>query len=219
METFPGKIVSTPFAVNHMTTGTRRHITGGMEQRSGHVRAYIRIGGRVGVAVSLPAERLVFEISPCQFSVRVKYEIRTCDVINELFGIIEVRSPGDVPGDCVRSGAHRHCRPVYRRIPGSGATLPGFAVEAADIRGIFYHLAALCVAQHAHKGIAGRGIADAVEGCVTDRSIRAFTPGGHIGLGLHTAQLIARFWTLHKTVTVCAQREPGQEQAEKNILA
>ncbi len=205
MEAFPSIIVSAPFTVNHMMTRTRGHSTGGMEQRSRYIRPHIRIGGRVGVTVGLPAERLVFEVSPGQLPGRVEYEIRTGDVIHELFGIIEVRSPGNVPGDRVGTRAHRNGRPVYRRVPGSGGALPGFAVEAADVGGGFHHLTALRVAQHAHKGIAGRGVADAVEGRVTDCGIRTFAPGGHIGLGLHTAQLIARLGTLHNAVTVCAQ--------------
>jgi hypothetical protein len=95
------------------------------------------------MAVKLFTERLGLEITPAQFTGGAEYETRGSDVVNKLFGIIEVGSPGDVPGDRVRTPAHGDCWPVYRRIPGCGTAGPNFAVKTADIRRAFYYLTPL----------------------------------------------------------------------------
>lgn len=138
------------------------------------------------MAVGLAAEGLIFEIGPGQLAVRIEHEAGAGDVVNELFGIVEVRTPGNIPGNRRGTPAYRYGGPVHRRVPGGSAALPGFAVETADVGGVLDDLAALGVGQHAHKGIAGIGI-NRIESLITNRGIGAFTPGGHVRFGLNAA--------------------------------
>lgn len=172
-----------------------------MEQCAGLVRHDVRVGGRVGGIVKQVTERFGFEIVPGQFPARVEYETGFGDVVDKLFGIAEVGAPGNVPGDGCRPGAHRHGRPVDRRIPRGCAAGPGFAVETADVRRVFNDLASLIVSQYAHELVAAVRVVGecGCTGCA----------GRLIGFNLVTADFVTRFRALHEPVAVRAEREPG----------
>lgn len=184
-----------------MMTRARRDVTGRMEQRTGFVRDDIRVGGRVGGVVRQMTEGLGFKVVPGQFPAGIEYETGFGDVVDKLFGVAEVRAPGNIPGEGRRPRAHRHGRPVYRRVPRGCAAGPGFAVETADVGRIFNDLASLIVGQHAHELVAAVGI--------VGESGRTGCAGRLVGFYLVTADLVTRLRALNEPVAVRVEREPG----------
>lgn len=173
-----------------------------MEPRPALIHNDVRIAVRITKIESQVAEGLGFEVAPGQSAGRAEDETGRGDVIDELFGIVEVGSPGNVPGERSRARAHRLGRPVHCRIPRCCAAAPGFAVEAADVRCIFNDFAALSMGQHAHELIA------TVE--VVGEGLRAGRSRCLVGFNLVTADLVTRFRAFDQTVAVGGERKTRQ---------
>ncbi len=157
METLVGVIVATPFAVNNMSPAALGNGTGGVEETVGLIGDYIRVRVWVGVAVVECTKGLLFEIVPGQGFTDLVLETRFGDPVLEFLCVVVMRTPRDVPGDGQRPAVDVCGRPIERVIPRRWSTVPGFAIETADVVRATA-AAPYVVGQHAHKLIHAVGV-------------------------------------------------------------
>src|SRR5690606_27699932 len=106
MEAFIGIVVATPLTIDDVTTTARRKRTAGMEQGSTFIRRYSRVGIRTAVAVGKVTERLLFKIIPRKGTTNLILEVGFGNPVNKLFCVIEVRTPGNIPGNIQWAGRY-----------------------------------------------------------------------------------------------------------------
>jgi hypothetical protein len=97
----------------------------------------------------LVTERLVFKVTPVQYPTGTPAEAWLGNPQNQFFGITEVRSVGNVPGESPAAGTERCYRPFSGRIP--WRRVKALTVKTTHIARAFHVFAATIMGNNAHK--------------------------------------------------------------------
>lgn len=196
-----------------MVTAPRGHLAADRKPGIGLVHNDIRIARGIPIVVQLHAERLGFKVVPGEFPIGREYEVGLGDPIAEIAGIVIMAAPGPVPGKRLWPCRHRGRWPVQGNVPRGLHSLPGFAVEAADMGGKRRGLGAPPrMRNHAHEIVAGHG--EYGEGRFAKLVLRGFRRD-LIGLGYQAAIPIAGWRTFHQAIAEGAA-EAYQDRLEWN---